>query len=173
MQVKQMNSDPVLYAALADVVQMRQPFTKLANVLGNSMRQKDVASIATIHHSLGKIDSSAGNVGSFIDIFYLGDRPAVDPHSNLQRGFTPTEPAVDFQRATYRRFRRCEKNERYAIACRQSHKLPGLIGCLKLGAATHNHAQLAHHRLLIVDKQPGIADDIDEQNVRDLQFRTR
>ena len=168
-----MNSYLVLYAALTDVVEMRQPFAKLANVLGNSMRQKDMASIATIHDSLGKIDSSAGNVRSFIDIFYVGDRPAVDPHSHLQRRITSPESAGDFQRATHRRLRRCEKNERYAIACRQPHELLSLIGCLKLGAAAHDGAQPAHHRLLIVDEQLGIADDVDEKNMRDLQFRTR
>ncbi len=130
-------------------------------------------SSATRCDKRGKIDPSAGKVRSFIDIFYVGNRPAVDPHSHLQRRITPPESAGDFQRATYRRFRRCEKNERYAIACRQPHKLPGFIGCSKLGAAAHHRAQLAHHRLLIVDEQLGIANDVDEQNMRDLQFRTR
>ena len=83
------------------------------------MRQKNMTRITTIHHSLGKIDSSAGNVRSFIDILYVGDRPAVDPHSHAKVRVI-FQRLADLQCTADRRLRIIAKNERTTVAGRQT-----------------------------------------------------
>ena len=60
---------------------MRLPFAKFADILGHSLREENVPGVAAIHHSLGKINSGAGDVGPLI-ILYGGNRAAVDAHSH-------------------------------------------------------------------------------------------
>src|SRR6266550_3477541 len=94
-----------------------------ANIAGAGINMaQDVSGIAAIHHSLRHVDSSAGDVGSLIDIDDLIDRAAVDPHAKLNRGMTFQRP-----RNLHGALRRClgisAENQRHAVASRQTNQL--------------------------------------------------
>ena len=54
----------VFYLAFAEMVEKRPPMFELLQVLGHSLREKNVTGIAAIHHSLRHVDACAGNIGA-------------------------------------------------------------------------------------------------------------
>ena len=84
-------------------------------IFGDVFGDKNVSSVAAIHHSLRHVDAGAGEVGATIHIYHPADRPAVHAHSNLQ-AWMCLERAADFNRALRRRFRTGVKNQGHAIA---------------------------------------------------------
>ena len=57
VEVKQMQPQPVLHFALAQIVQVRLPVSILGQIFRHVRGQKNMAGIAAIQHSLGNIDS--------------------------------------------------------------------------------------------------------------------
>src|SRR6266478_7622880 len=45
-------------------------------------REKNMSRITAIHHPLGDVDASTGDVGLFVQISDFTDRPAVNTHSD-------------------------------------------------------------------------------------------
>ena len=95
--------------------------TVLREVLGDSLRKKNVPGIAAIHHPLRDIDSSAGNVGLIVHIGDAIDRPAVNSHAQLNLRMT-FQRITDLERTFYRRFRIGEKSEHHPITSRQTNQ---------------------------------------------------
>ncbi len=52
----------MLHLAVAEIVQVWLPVAILLEICRNPFRQKNVSSVAAIHHALGHIDAATGNV---------------------------------------------------------------------------------------------------------------
>src|SRR4051812_35643126 len=98
------------------------PGTGLRQVLRRSFGQKDMAAIGAIHHSLGDIDSSAGNIGAVVHVRDFVYWTAVNTHPELEFRIIPKHFA-DFDRALHRRLRTVEKNQGHSISDRKPNQL--------------------------------------------------
>jgi hypothetical protein len=56
------DADPVFYFDFAKIIQKRTPLRVMFQVVGDAFGNKDVPGIAAIHHPLGDVDASPGNV---------------------------------------------------------------------------------------------------------------
>ena len=52
----------MFYLAIAHVVQVRLPMTVLGKIFRDPFREKNMPGVAAIHHALGHVDSSSGNI---------------------------------------------------------------------------------------------------------------
>src|SRR5262249_7186801 len=131
--------------------------------------EKNVAGIATTHHPLGDVDPRTGKIGTLIYIDDAANWPAVNSHPKLQaRMFL--ERAADVHCALHWRFRTGVKYQRHAVARRDFKQATPGFGTLKLFGRADNLVQFLNRRVLIVNRKPRIPDNVDEQNMRDLQF---
>jgi hypothetical protein len=62
-------------------MQVRPPVSVLHQVIGQTLRQKDVSGIATVHHPLRDVNSSTSDVCPIVDIGNLIDGAAVNTHA--------------------------------------------------------------------------------------------
>jgi hypothetical protein len=62
VKINHVNADAVFHFALAKIVKEGSPARVLFQIVGHVFRQKDVSRVAAIHHSLGDVDSSTGNI---------------------------------------------------------------------------------------------------------------
>ena len=155
--------------ALAEVVQERLPVTILREVVGDAFGKKDVAGIATIHHSLCDVDSGSSDVRLIVDVGDSVDRAAVDPHANLKAG-PLLQFLTDFQGALCRIFRCAKEEQRHSISCRQSDEFFRCFGRAKTTTTTDDFVQLVQPLDLLVDQQTGIPDDVEKKDVRDFEL---
>ena len=112
-------------------MQVRLPFAVLGQVVGDALRQQDVARVGAIHYALGEIDSRSGDIAPAIHVSHFFDRPAVNPHAKANLGMLLKLPA-DLPCATNRRVRSRKKGERHPVTCGQAHQFAGCFRGLKL-----------------------------------------
>ena len=84
VEVNNGNFHSVLHLGLTQVMQMSVPMAERFQVFGHVPRKKDVPRIATIHHALGNVNSSAGNVRAAAHVDHATDRAAVHAHAQLE-----------------------------------------------------------------------------------------
>ena len=95
---------------------MWPPVLELLQVFGHTLGKKDVAGIATIHYSLGDINSAARHVCAAVHVHHAANWAAVHTYAQAQTRVPLFERATDFQRALHRVFRAMVKDQRHAIA---------------------------------------------------------
>ena len=130
-----------------------------------------MAGIAAIHHPLSDVDSGSGNVRLLVEIGHLVDRTAVDSHSDAKFRMIP-ERVGNLNRAKDGHFQ-VAKDERAAVTGRQTEEFSFGFGSAKLVGSAHDLAQFLNVRALLCGAQFGIADDVDEKNMRDLEAEFR
>jgi hypothetical protein len=87
----------------------------VAKILGHSFGQQDMAPISPIHHSPGKINSSACNVYLVIYVANFINWPAVNAHAQLQLGIF-LQLFADLHRTPHRRFGTVKEYECHPVA---------------------------------------------------------
>src|SRR6476646_847167 len=103
VEIDQEDGNAVLSRGFSQVMQITTPLSRVRKILGDSFGQQDMAGISPIHHSPGKIDSSACNVYSVIYVADFINWPAVNTHPKLQlRIFF--QLFADFDGTPHRRF---------------------------------------------------------------------
>src|SRR5437879_13655966 len=60
------------------------PLLVFFKIFSDMFRQKNVAGVATIHHSSGRVDAGPSHVGAFVHVHYTTDRSTVNAHPNVQ-----------------------------------------------------------------------------------------
>ena len=98
-------------------MQERAPLWILLHIVRYMLGKKNVSRVAAIHHPLGQVNSSAGDVGLLVEIADFIDRTAVNPHAHGQSGIALQCPG-NFHCAKDRRFETVAKNERATVASR-------------------------------------------------------
>src|SRR5438034_651639 len=93
VEIKQVQAQPVLHLALAQIVQVRLPMAILGQIFRHVRRQKNVSGVTAVQHSLGNIDPRTRYVCFLVDI-----RTSV-PRASLARSPfvkpSNTVPSVD------------------------------------------------------------------------------
>ena len=153
----------------ADVVQKRSPSFVFRQVLGHMMGQKNVPGVATIHHPLVQVDARAGHVRPFDHIHHTTDRPAVNAHPDLQ-ALIILERAADLKGALRRFLRTFIEHQSHAIAGRDFQYTIGRFSFLVLLGQANNPVEFINSGVLLVNGEFRVADDVEEENVRDLLF---
>ena len=125
--------------------------------------------VAAVHHALGHVDAAAGDVGVGVDVVHAIDRAAVDPHAKRERG-SVSERAADFEGAAQGRLRVAEKDERHAVAGRQTYQLLRGLRALELLRAADDVIELLKRARLPVHRQFRVADDVHEEDVRNVEL---
>jgi hypothetical protein len=115
VEVEQMQAQPVLDFAFTEIMEGRLPMPVLAQVLRDMRGQKNMTSIAAIHHALRNIDSRAGYVRFLINIRDSVDRTAVNSHPNLDLRMI-SQCSANLERTANRFLRAPEENKRHPIA---------------------------------------------------------
>src|SRR5580693_1270323 len=82
--VENMKSSTMLHFNFAEIVQHGPPVTDLRKHLSCDFGNQNVAAIPTVHHSLGEIDSTTGEVPVRIDVVDSVHRSSVDTHAHLE-----------------------------------------------------------------------------------------
>ena len=112
----------ILHFAQAKLVQERLPTRIVFKIFGDMFRDQNVTAITAIHHPLGNVDASARDIRLFVQVGDFVDRATVNSHTDVKFGMI-FQFLANFQRTQDRRFQTASKNERAAIACRQTHQL--------------------------------------------------
>lgn len=123
----------MLYGTFAQVMQIAAPLTRVREIFGNTLGNKNMTRITAIHHSLCNVNSSACNVSSAVYVPNFINWPTVNPHSKLHprmlfKLFTDLDCAPD------RRFGAIEEYQSHSIASWQTNQFirrvrsPNLIG---------------------------------------------
>jgi hypothetical protein len=99
----------------AKIMQEWPPLLVFFKIFSDVSRQKNVAGVATIHHSLGQVDPSAGHVRPFVHVHHTTDRPAVNAHPDLQALIVLQRPA-DLKGRLRRLLGTPIEHQRHAIA---------------------------------------------------------
>ena len=125
--------------------------------------------IAAIHHPLRKIDPRAGHVEPIIKVGHLIYGPAVHahPHSNVRMVL---ERPGNFHRAMHRLLGALEKDERHAVAARNTDQFSGRAAFAELRRVAHNVVELLQHLALLVHQQLRVTHHVNEQDVRSFQM---
>ena len=77
VEIDQMEPNPVLDLAFAEVAQPRRPLPRMDQIIGHMLGEKNVAGVAAIHHPLRHVDAGTGHIGATIHIDHAADRAAV------------------------------------------------------------------------------------------------
>src|SRR5437899_7056093 len=154
---------------LTKVMQMPLPVAELFQVLRDVLGQQDVASIATIHHPLGNINSGAGNVGPTAYIHDAADRATMHTHAQFEFGVF-LQRAADFERAFNRRFGGVVKYQGHTVARRNRNQPIIDFRFVKLLSAAYNLVEYFKQSALLIDQQLGVADNVDEEHIGNLQL---
>ena len=88
---------------------------------------EDVTGITTIHYPLGDVDAGTGNIGATTYVNHAANRPAMNPHAQLQLGVF-TCGAADLQGAFHRRFRGVVKHQCHSITGRHGKEAVLCLG---------------------------------------------
>ena len=117
VEVSNPDARAVFHFARTEVVQERSPLLVFFEVFSHMLGEQNVPGVAAIHHPLGHIDSSAGEIGPSVYIDHAAHWPTVDSHPKLQAGVS-LERAANFHRAVRRRFGTSVKDQRHPVAGR-------------------------------------------------------
>ena len=152
VEINNVQRQPMLHFALAQIVQARLPMPVLAQVLRHVRGQKNMPGIAAIQHSLRNIDSRTGYVRFLVNINDSVDRTAVNSHPQpdlrmiLQR-------SANLERTPGRFFRTVEENERHPIAGGHSDEFSPCFCCSKTFGAPHELIQFLQQFNPLIDEQ--------------------
>jgi hypothetical protein len=134
VEVKQVQTQPVLDFALAQIMQARLPMPVLTQVLRYVRGQKNMPGITAIHHTLRNIDSRTGYIRFLVNINNSVDRAAVDSHPQPDPGMI-LQCSANLERTSRWLFRIVEENERHPITGRHTDEFPPCFSLPKtLGA---------------------------------------
>ena len=125
--------------------------------------------ITTIHHPLGNVNASTGDVRPTAHIDDPADRAAVCSHAQLELGML-LDRAADLQRTFHRRFRCVVKDQRHPIAGRNRNQPMVCFGFAELLSATNKLVQQLKQAALLIKQELGVAHDVDEEHISDLQL---
>src|SRR5438874_4962936 len=150
-------------------MQERSPTFVFGQVLSHVTGEKNVAAVAAIHHPLCRVDAASGYVGAFVHVHYTTDRPAVNTHPDLQ-ALIVLQSAADLK-GTLRRFlRTLVEHQRHAVPGGNLQDPIGRFSFLKSLGQMNNLVELLNSRVLLVNGELRITDNVDEENVRNLQL---
>ena len=150
VKIKQVQAQPVLHFALAQIMQVRLPVPVLPQVPRYMLRQKNMPGIAAIEHPLRDVDCRSGQAGFVVNIGNSINLAAVNPHSQLDarmllHGF------ADFERTSYRFLGTVEKNECHPVSGRHPDKFSDCVRRSETIGASNDLIQfLQYLNLLIV-----------------------
>ena len=74
----------MLHFTFAKFVQVRAPLPILFQIFGDTLGEKDVAGIATIHHALCDVDAGTGDVRAIVYVHDPADGSAMNAHPHPQ-----------------------------------------------------------------------------------------
>ena len=159
----------MFHFAFAQIMEERSPMFVFSQIVGDAFGEKNVSSVAAIHHPLRHVDSGTGEIGMTVDIDHAADWAAVHSHSKL---YLPLffERATDFERAFYWLFRALVKNQRHPVAGGDLDQSGRSFGVLKLLRRANGLSQFINRRALIVNRKLGVANDVDKQDMGDLEL---
>jgi hypothetical protein len=160
----------VFHLALAKVVQVRLPLPVLPQVFSDALREKNVTGVAAIHYSLRYVDSAPSDIRTVVHIGNGTDWTAMNTHAH-PKVRTAFQCPGDFQGALHRRIRACRKDQCHAIAGWNPGELAGRFCSAERIGTADNLVQLVQSLSLFVDEQLRVADDVDEQDMRDLELQ--
>src|SRR4029453_12111252 len=81
VEVKQVQAQPVLHLAFAQIVKVRLPVAILRQIFRHMRRQKNVSAATPVQHSLRNIDSRTRYIRFLVNIDDSVDRTTVNSHS--------------------------------------------------------------------------------------------
>ena len=93
---------------------MRPPAPVLLQVVGDVLREQNVASIAAIHHAPRHVDPGPSYISALVHVDNAADRTGVHAHPQTQFGMF-FERLGYLQRALHRRFRAVVKNKCHPV----------------------------------------------------------
>src|SRR5206468_7522631 len=108
-----------------------------------------------------------GKVGLIVHIDHAADWAAVHSHSELSVSF---ERATDFERAFHWLFRALVKNQRHPVTGRDLDQAGRGFSVLKLLGRANGLSQFINRRALLVNRELGVANDVNEQDMGDLEL---
>lgn len=129
-----------------------------------------MTAIRAIHYPLGHIDARSGNVGAIVHVGEPIHRSAVNSHPEFDL-WIGLVSLTYFDRAFNGGIRGGKENERHSIPRWNSDQLPRRFAPLEMFGAAHQPIQSTNNSGLVVNGSPGIADNVDEKDVRDLELR--
>ena len=158
----------MLHLHVAEIVKIRLPPARLGQIVGDPFGNKDVSGIAAIHDSLRDIDASPGNVLALVHVRNVVNWSAVNSHSQRQARFRP-QGLSNFQCAFDRFLLRSSKHQGHAVPGRKKNELTGRFGVSPRFCVPDNRVQLVQSFRLLISRQLGVPNDVDEEDMRDLQ----
>ena len=171
VKVGKADAHAVLRFAFAQVMEIGAPARILFQVFRHMPGEKNVTGVTAIHHPLRDVDARAGNIGMFVQITDFIDRAAVNAHADAQFRMA-LQRLADFQSAQRRRLRSVAKNQRAAVPGRQAQEFAFRFSAAELLCSTHDFFQLLQQLALLANQPLGVADDVDEQDMPDLETQT-
>ena len=130
-----------------------------------------MAGISAIHHALCDVDSAARNIPIRVNVGDAINRTGVQAHPQFQ-----FRPAMQLLRqldgAPYGCFGVCEKHQRHPIPSGQRNKLILALCSSEFRSAGGYLLERFHLFPLVVHRKLGVAHNVDEENVGNLQLRS-
>src|SRR6266851_8873886 len=116
-EIKEMQAQAVFNFAFAEIVQIGLPMPIVNEVVGDVLRNKNMAGVSAIEDALRDIYAGSSDIHSIIHVGNLVDRSTVDshPHLNSSRAsqfFCNLQGAADWL------FQVLEKKQRHSVAGR-------------------------------------------------------
>src|SRR5262245_45047649 len=167
VEVRDAYTHPMFYLEGANIMQERSPAFVFRQVLSHMTGKKNVPGVATIHYPPGHVDAASGHVGAFGHVHHTTDRSTVNAHPNLQARIV-LERAADLYRTLRRFLRALVENQRHAVAGGDPQKATGSLCFAELLGKTNNLIQFLNLGVLLVNREFGVTDNVDEEDVRDL-----
>ncbi|HEX3229625.1 MAG TPA: hypothetical protein VHQ95_11695 [Pyrinomonadaceae bacterium] len=127
----------MFHFARAKIVQEWSPLLVFFEVFGHMPGKEDVPGVAAIHYSLRHVDSSAGEIGSFVYIDHPAHGSTVNPHPKLQVWMF-LECAANLHGALRRRLWTGVKDQRHPVAGRDFKQTARGFGFLELLGRPNN-----------------------------------
>ena len=169
VKIDHAKASAVLHFAFAQVVELRLPLAVLLQIFRHAFGEQNVPGIAAIHDPLRHVNAGPGDVGAAADIRHFAHRTAMNPHPDRDLGVL-LERLRNLDRTLHRFLRIVAKDQRHPIPGRKPDEL--LVGRLRhLRSRQHDVGQLAHALLLLVDQELGIAHQVEEKYMPDLEAK--
>src|SRR5438093_777592 len=151
------------------MVQVTTPVAVLFEILGHMFRDENVTRVTAVHHPLRDVDARAGDVGATTHVHHATDWSAMNSHPQLElRMFL--HRAANLQRTLHRRFRSVVKNQRHAVSTGHSNEATVCLRRAEVVRAAHDLIEQLERAPLLVRHELGIANDVDEEHIGDLQL---
>src|SRR5689334_9543907 len=124
-----------------------------------------MARVSAIHHPLSDVNTDTRDIGAIIYILHPIDGPTVNSHPqpNVR---TRLQRRCNLHGAMNRFLRRSKENQRHSVTRRYPNQLSGCLAVAKLRSFSDDLIEFLNQLALLFNEELGIADDIDEQDVR-------